>query len=452
MGYLPEERGLYRNLKVLDVLVYLGQLKGVPRALAQKHARAWLERVELEEWGRRKVNDLSRGMQQKVQFVACLIHDPQLLILDEPFQGLDPVNVDLLQILIRDLQAQGKTIVLSAHEMSMVEALCDRICLINHGKAVLYGRLDEIKRQFASRTVRVRTPALPASLPGVVRVDQSDDFYTLTLGDISAQEVLRALVECGTTVESFEVASAPLQEIFVSVVIGPGEQDITAHVNFDMLIDKATALGWKSDPLKTQREFLMEWGLHQRLIEEEQQGLFNVARMNDRLGLKTLLLPRGISDTMKVLVQSVKRERVLSAMLTQETLKTQEKRKRMPQQGFPLRFSCVFSVSCVRHLRLAAFLLPFAPTLSPEAPFVVQSACPRGRGDPKMVAAAVIWILVLAVFAYVYWKPGFKTATQLVTFARAQRSGLKASLDLRTEVRNTPWVRATFPTCPRLSG
>ncbi|HEC22866.1 MAG TPA: ATP-binding cassette domain-containing protein, partial [Chloroflexi bacterium] len=142
VGYLPEERGLYRNLKVLDTLVYLAELKGTPRAEAHRRGLAWLEKVELAGWAGKKVKDLSRGMQQKLQFIASLIHDPELLILDEPFQGLDPVNVELLKGLIRELQAQGKTIMLSAHQMNLVEALCDRILLINQGKSVLYGELE----------------------------------------------------------------------------------------------------------------------------------------------------------------------------------------------------------------------------------------------------------------------------------------------------------------------
>ncbi|MEJ2559098.1 MAG: ATP-binding cassette domain-containing protein, partial [Anaerolineae bacterium] len=156
IGYLPEERGLYRDLKVLDVLIYLAELKGTSRATAHQRALTWLERVELADWAERKVKDLSRGMQQKLQFVASLVHDPELLILDEPFQGLDPVNVELLKGLIRELQREGKTLVLSAHQMNLVEALCDRILLINQGKGVLYGSLAEIKRRYAPHAVRLR--------------------------------------------------------------------------------------------------------------------------------------------------------------------------------------------------------------------------------------------------------------------------------------------------------
>ena len=218
IGYLPEERGLYPDLKVLDVLIYLAELKGTPRSTARQRALDWLERVELADWAGHKVKDLSRGMQQKLQFVASLVHDPELLILDEPFQGLDPVNVELIKGLVRQLQAEGKTVVLSAHQMNLVEALCDRIVLINRGKAVLYGRLDEIKRRHAPHAVRVRTTAGLDTLPGVARVERRDDTFTLTLEGITPQEFLQTLVERDIPVEAFEVATAPLQDIFIAVV------------------------------------------------------------------------------------------------------------------------------------------------------------------------------------------------------------------------------------------
>jgi ABC-2 type transport system ATP-binding protein len=218
IGYLPEERGLYQDLKVLDVLIYLAELKGIARSTAGEQALSWLERVELGEWAKRKVRDLSRGMQQKLQFVASVVHDPELLILDEPFQGLDPINVDLLKRLIRDLQAQGKTLMLSAHQMNLVEALCDRILLIDDGKGVLYGDLAEIKRQHSPGTVRLRTSDALGELPGVVRTEQRDGTFTLTLEGITPQDLLEELVRRGITVDSFEVASAPLEDIFITVV------------------------------------------------------------------------------------------------------------------------------------------------------------------------------------------------------------------------------------------
>ena len=218
IGYLPEERGLYRDLKVLEVLVYLAALKGVPGPVARPRALAWLKRVELVDWADRRVKDLSRGMQQKLQFVASLVHDPELLILDEPFLGLDPVNVELGKGLIQELQREGKTVVLSTHQMNLVEALCDRILLINQGRAVLYGPLDEIKRRHAPHAVRLRTPGTLDALPGVARVEQRDDTFTLTLEGITPQELLRTLVERNIPVEAFEVATVPLEEIFIAVV------------------------------------------------------------------------------------------------------------------------------------------------------------------------------------------------------------------------------------------
>jgi len=225
VGYLPEERGLYRNLKVLDTLVYLAELKGVAGAEARKRAMALLERVGLDEWASKKVKELSRGMQQKLQFIASLVHDPQVLFLDEPFQGLDPVNVELIKNLITELHREGKTVVLSTHQMNLVEALCDRILLINKGEAVLYGSLKEIKQRYAPNTIFVRAPTLPEAIPGVVKVEAENGDFTLTLAEgASPQEVLRALLDSGVAVEAFEVAPVPLEEIFISVVSGKGRR------------------------------------------------------------------------------------------------------------------------------------------------------------------------------------------------------------------------------------
>ena len=225
VGYLPEERGLYRNQKVLEVLVYLARLKGVDSNDARRRAQQWLERVGLQDWGAKRVKELSRGMQQKVQFVASLIHDPDLLILDEPFQGLDPVNVELLKGLMRELIADGKSVVLSAHQMNLVEELCDRILLINKGRAVLYGPLQQIKRDYAPNSVRVRARNLPSDLAGVVVSERNGDIALLTLDGISAQALLATLVERNVEVESFEIATVPLNDIFVAVVQGEADAE-----------------------------------------------------------------------------------------------------------------------------------------------------------------------------------------------------------------------------------
>ena len=219
IGYLPEERGLYRNLKVQTVLVYLARLKGMPGDLARQRATKLLDRVNLSEWANRKVKDLSRGMQQKLQFVASLVHDPDLVVMDEPFQGLDPVNIELIRSMIQELHEEGKTIVLSTHQLNMVEALCDRIVLINRGRSVLYGELDEIKRRYAPRMVRVRTSADIDSLSGAAAITRHGTDLSFTLADgVTPQELLRILVERNVPVDLFEVASVPLEEIFITVV------------------------------------------------------------------------------------------------------------------------------------------------------------------------------------------------------------------------------------------
>jgi ABC-2 type transport system ATP-binding protein len=220
IGYLPEERGLYRDQAVLSVLIYLGELKGADRSVVRRRAYEWLERTDLAEWAQHKVRDLSRGMQQKVQLIASMVHDPELLILDEPFQGLDPVNVGSVIEIIRALQSEGKTIVLSAHEMNRVEALCDRIALINQGQAVLYGDLKDIKRRYSPDAVRLSTSASLESLPGVREIQHiSDNTYNLVLDPATTpQKLLQTLVEGHIPVEKFEVGLLPLEEIFVRVV------------------------------------------------------------------------------------------------------------------------------------------------------------------------------------------------------------------------------------------
>jgi ABC-2 type transport system ATP-binding protein len=221
VGYLPEERGLYRTLRVTESLVYLAQLKGMPKAAAQARAARLLERVELAEWGRRKVEELSRGMQQKVQLLASLIHDPELVVLDEPFQGLDPVNAEMVRGLIRELRAEGKTVVLSAHEMSLVEMLCERIVLIHQGRAVLNGALADIKRQFAPNAIELSPPLAVDGLPGVTHVETLNGRSRLSLAPgAEPRELLRTFVERGVPVDRFERATATLDEVFVTVVTG----------------------------------------------------------------------------------------------------------------------------------------------------------------------------------------------------------------------------------------
>jgi ABC-2 type transport system ATP-binding protein len=221
IGYLPEERGLYQNFRLLECLTYLGALKGMPRSQARERAAALLARGGLDEYANRKVKELSKGMTQKAQFLAAIVHDPQVLIMDEPFQGLDPVNTELLKAILLEEQAHGKTVILSTHNMNQVEEMCDRILLIDHGQAVLYGALEEIKLRYAEHEVLLECESLPEHLPGVHHVTRQNHAFELALEpDTSPQTILRHLVEADVEVRRFEVASPPLEEIFISAVEG----------------------------------------------------------------------------------------------------------------------------------------------------------------------------------------------------------------------------------------
>jgi len=221
IGYLPEERGLYQNYRLLECLTYLGALKGMSRADARQRSMDLLARAGLDEYAKRKVKELSKGMTQKAQFVAAIVHDPELLIMDEPFQGLDPVNTELLKSILLEEQARGKTIILSTHNMNQVEEMCNRILLIDHGRAVLYGPLEEIKAEYAEHAVLLACDALPEGLVGVQRAERHNRVYELILEpDATPKSILRQLVEADVTVERFEVATPPLEEIFIDVVEG----------------------------------------------------------------------------------------------------------------------------------------------------------------------------------------------------------------------------------------
>jgi ABC-2 type transport system ATP-binding protein len=221
IGYLPEERGLYKNYRLLECLTYLGALKGLPRQVARQRADVLLERTGLEEYADRKIKELSKGMTQKAQFLAAIVHDPELLIMDEPFQGLDPINTDLLKSILIEEQARGKTLILSTHNMNQVEEMCNRILLINHGKAVLYGPLREIKADYAEHAVILECDQLPGELAGVERREQHNHTHELFLAaDASPQDILRQLVEANVTIQRFEVATPPLEEIFIHAVEG----------------------------------------------------------------------------------------------------------------------------------------------------------------------------------------------------------------------------------------
>ena len=221
VAYLPEERGLYRRARVADVVSFHGELKGMPRREARQAARDLLDRVDLGDWAERQVQALSKGMQQKVQLCAAMIGGPRLLILDEPFSGLDPVNVRLLETMLQEVRASGATVLLSTHQMNKVEELCDRALMIHRGHMVLYGAVDELRRRHADHAVVIRTTSAIPALPGVRAVESRNGDHTLMLdAGTTPQAALRALVERGVEIESFSRASLSLEDLFVKVVEG----------------------------------------------------------------------------------------------------------------------------------------------------------------------------------------------------------------------------------------
>ena len=219
IGYLPEERGLYRSLRVIPNLLYLAELKGVPRERAMQRADELLDRLGLEPHRGKKVSELSRGLGQLVQFAATLIHEPAFVVLDEPFSGLDPVNVRLMKDVVADLRAQGAAIMFSTHQMTDVEELCDRVVMLDDGRVVLDGLLSEIKRQFAGSELFIASDHAPDAIDGVLRSRRDGTGYVLRLADGYAPEsVLRALLDRGAKIARFELATPSLEEIFLRVV------------------------------------------------------------------------------------------------------------------------------------------------------------------------------------------------------------------------------------------
>lgn len=220
IGYLPEERGLYQDLKLEPTLVYLATLKGMDESEARRRIADWLKRLDLYEHRAKKVQELSRGMHQKAQIVSTLVHDPDLIVIDEPFAGLDPVNTRLIKDIFEEQREAGKAIVMSTHQMFQVEALCNRIVLIDKGVAVLYGEVGEIKRQFAGNAVTLEGQGDFEHLPGVLEVRRGNGAWHLALETgVSAQDVLRALARRDDVkIKRFEVAEPSLDDIFISVV------------------------------------------------------------------------------------------------------------------------------------------------------------------------------------------------------------------------------------------
>ena len=222
IGYLPEERGLYKKMKVVDQLRFFAELKNVRGKLIEERIDKWLARVKLSEWKHRKSIELSKGMQQKVQFLTAILHDPDLLVFDEPFSGLDPVNVELLKDIVIDLKRAGKTIIFSTHQMEIAEKVCDDICLINRSRKILDGSLREVKQSFGRNAVALRIEGSDHALHDtrlVAGIDRhSDELEVLLTEGTNPQQLLRSLIESGATVTKFELVEPSLNDIFIAKV------------------------------------------------------------------------------------------------------------------------------------------------------------------------------------------------------------------------------------------
>jgi ABC-2 type transport system ATP-binding protein len=232
-GYLPEERGLYPRMKVLDQLVFFAGLYGVPRRSAEREVRTWLTRFRVPEYADRRAEQLSKGNQQKVQFIAAILHDPDVLIMDEPFTGLDPVNVALLKAAFLEMRDRGKTLVFSTHQMDMVEELCDAIAIIDAGRLVASGATRDVKRSTGKQVVRLATdgdPDLPwlRDIPGVAVVRPGRDYTELeVLGENDPQAILRSALARGDRVTRFEIADPSIEQIFVDRVGRSAREDVS---------------------------------------------------------------------------------------------------------------------------------------------------------------------------------------------------------------------------------
>lgn len=226
IGYMPEERGLYKKMRVGEQLLYLAQLKGLKVANAREKIRYWLKRFSAYDWHSKFVGELSKGMSQKIQFIATIVHDPDIYIFDEPFSGLDPINSELLKEIIIELREKGKTILFSTHRMEQVEQMCDDICLFNNGKVVLTGNLRQLKKEFGKNTVLIEFEGDPGFLDELTDVrinNRSTNFAEIRiLNGLNHQQILRKALE-KTEIHKFQLVEPSLNEIFISTV---GEDNI----------------------------------------------------------------------------------------------------------------------------------------------------------------------------------------------------------------------------------
>jgi ABC-2 type transport system ATP-binding protein len=233
IGYLPEERGLYRKSKILNTILYFASLKGMSTAQAKPHVMYWLERFGLKNEANRKIEELSKGNQQKVQLIISILHRPHLLILDEPFSGLDPVNQILLKDVLMDLRQQNVAVVFSTHQMEQVEKMCDNICLINRGKHVLGGPIAEIKKRYGKNSVHVEfegDAGFLKTLPGIRSADVYQNYAEIVLADMSRTSDLVTELNRNVDLRKFEIVEPSLTSIFIDVVGGPVKLDESAEI------------------------------------------------------------------------------------------------------------------------------------------------------------------------------------------------------------------------------
>jgi ABC-2 type transport system ATP-binding protein len=219
IGYMPEERGLYQDVPLERCLVYLASLKGLSKSEAKSRVIDYLERFDLISYRKKQVKELSKGMQQKAQIIVTLVHDPQLLIVDEPFSGLDPLNTKMVKDILRGLREEGVAIVMSTHQMHQVEELCDRILLIDHGQTLLYGEINSIRKQYTGHTLIIGTQERLPSMDGVLHVESHNSTNRLTLSpEINPADILQELIVKNISIERYEIAVPTLDEIFIQVV------------------------------------------------------------------------------------------------------------------------------------------------------------------------------------------------------------------------------------------
>jgi ABC-2 type transport system ATP-binding protein len=222
MGYMPEERGLYKKMKVGEQLLYLAQLKGMDKKEAKESIKNWFIKFGIEDWWGKKVEELSKGMQQKIQFIATVVHNPKLLILDEPFSGLDPINTNLIKDEIAELNRQGTSIIFSTHRMEQVEKVCDRIVLINQGKVILEGDVDQVQQEYKDNIFRIEFDGnMPSDLKSPHFRIISDDDKSVTIQAMeghNGNELLQNLISKGIEIKSYQEVLPSLNEIFIKKV------------------------------------------------------------------------------------------------------------------------------------------------------------------------------------------------------------------------------------------